>query len=107
MSDAIIVMVTCPTDEEADRIAARLIEGKLAACVNIAGRLRSLFHWKGAVARETEFLLIIKTHKNRFDALERVVKEMHSYETPEVISTPITMGSGGYLAWIGESTGCG
>ena len=104
MTEAIFVLVTCATAEEADRIAARLVEERLAACINIAGRLRSLFHWKGAVQRATEFLLTIKTHKDCFDRLERVVRQLHSYENPEVIGVPIMLGSRAYLDWIREST---
>jgi periplasmic divalent cation tolerance protein len=104
MNDAIIVMVTCSNSEEADRIAEALLEEHLVACVNIAGRIRSLFHWQGAIARESESLLLMKTQQPRFEALSRRVKELHSYEVPEIIAMPIQVGNPDYLAWIREST---
>ncbi len=105
MSEAIIVMVTCGNSAEADAIAERLLEEKLVACVNIAGRIRSLYHWKGAIARESESLLLMKTRKECFDDLARVVKEIHSYDVPEVIAMPIMVGNPDYLDWIEASTG--
>jgi periplasmic divalent cation tolerance protein len=104
MGEPIFVMVTCATADEAEAIANRLVEERLAACVNIFGRLRSLFHWKGALARETEFLLTVKTCREQFDALNRMVKELHSYEVPEVIGVPIMLGNEDYLDWIRRST---
>jgi len=104
MKDAVVILVTCSTAEEADRIAGRLVEERLAACVNIAGRVRSLFHWKGTLERETEFLLVIKTRRERFDAISARVRELHSYETPEIIGVPILLGCEDYLDWIFDST---
>jgi periplasmic divalent cation tolerance protein len=97
-------MVTCGNSAEAEAIANCLLEEKLVACVNIAGRIRSLYHWQGAIARESESLLLMKTRAERFDALSRRVKELHSYEVPEVIAMPIMVGNPDYLAWINEST---
>lgn len=105
MSEAILVMVTCGNSAEAEAIATSLLEEKLVACVNIAGRIRSLFHWQGAIARESESLLLMKTRRECFDDLSRRVKELHSYEVPEVIAMPIMVGNPDYLAWINESTG--
>jgi len=104
MSDAIIVMVTCGSSGEAETIARQLLEEKLVACVNIAGRIRSLFHWKGAIARESESLLLMKTVLSRFDDLARRVKELHPYEVPEIIAMPIMVGNPDYLNWIEQAT---
>jgi periplasmic divalent cation tolerance protein len=104
MDDAIIVMVTCSNAVEAETIANALLEEHLVACVNIAGRIRSLFHWQGAISRESESLLLMKTTEARFEALARRVKELHSYEVPEIIAMPIRVGNPDYLAWIREST---
>ena len=104
MDDAIIVMVTCSNAQEAETIANALLEEHLVACVNIAGRIRSLFHWQGAIARESESLLLMKTTEGRFEALARRVKELHSYEVPEIIAMPIQVGNPDYLNWIREST---
>ena len=107
MSEAIVVMVTCGSSAEAEKIANCLLEERLVACVNIAGRIRSLFHWKGAVARESESLLLMKTRAECFEKLSRRVKEEHSYEVPEIIAMPIMVGNPDYLDWIRESTAGG
>jgi periplasmic divalent cation tolerance protein len=107
MSEAIVVMVTCGNSAEAEKIAEALLEDKLVACVNIAGRIRSLFHWQGAIARESESLLLMKTRPECFDRLSRRVRELHSYDVPEVIAMPIMVGNPDYLAWIRESTDAG
>ncbi len=104
MSEAILVMVTCGSSQEAEKIAQLLLEERLVACVNIAGRIRSLFHWEGAIARESESLLLMKTRAECFDELSRRVKEVHSYEVPEIIAMPIMVGNPDYLDWIREST---
>jgi periplasmic divalent cation tolerance protein len=104
MSEAIVVMVTCGNSAEAEAIAEALLEEKLVACVNIAGRIRSLFHWQGAIARESESLLLMKTRPECFDQLSHRVRELHSYDVPEVIAMPIMVGNPDYLAWIREST---
>jgi len=104
VSEAILVMVTCASGPEAEQIANQLLEERLVACVNIAGRIRSLFHWQGAVARESESLLLMKTTRERFDELSRRIKELHSYEVPEIIAMPVIVGNPDYLDWIEEST---
>lgn len=104
MNDAIIVMVTCGNSAEAETIAKQLLEERLVACVNIAGRIRSLYHWAGAVARESESLLLMKTRRELFEELTRRVKQLHSYEVPEVIAMPIMVGNPDYLDWIQQAT---
>ncbi len=104
MAEAILVMVTCGSRAEAERISSQLIEERLVACVNIAGRIRSLFRWKGAAARESESLLLMKTRRELFERLCERVEELHSYETPEVVAFPIVAGSPAYLEWVREST---
>ena len=104
MSEAIIVMVTCGNAAEADDIAWQLLKEHLAACVNIAGRIRSLSHAEGALARESESLLLIKTHPDCFEALSQRIKQLHSYEVPEIIAMPIMVGNPDYLEWIRAST---
>jgi len=104
VTEPIIVMITCGNRQEAQSIAERLLEERLVACVNIAGRIRSLFHWQGAVARESEWLLLMKTRRGCFEELSRLVKQMHSYQVPEIIGMPIMVGNPDYLDWIGEAT---
>jgi periplasmic divalent cation tolerance protein len=103
MSDPIVVLVTCGSEEEALRIANALVKAHLAACVNLVAPIRSIYRWEGKIWDEKEWLLIIKTQKDRFEELEKKVKSLHSYSVPEIISLPITEGSSGYLDWIREN----
>ena len=104
MPDPIVVFVTCGSEEEALKIANALVEAHLAACVNLIAPIRSIYRWEGKIWDEKEWLLIIKTQKQRFEALEKKVKSLHSYSVPEIISLPITEGSSAYLNWIKENT---
>jgi periplasmic divalent cation tolerance protein len=88
---------------EARKIAKALIKNKLAACVNIIGKVESLFWWKGKVDKANEYLLIIKSNKAMMPKVVKLVKSMHSYQVPEIISLPITSGLKKYLSWIDES----
>jgi periplasmic divalent cation tolerance protein len=107
MSESIVVLVTCGSEEEALKIANALVESRLAACVNLVAPIRSIYRWEGKIWDEKEWLLIIKTQKHRFEELERKVKSLHSYSVPEIISLPITEGSLAYLNWIRENTQSG
>jgi len=104
MSDPIVVLVTCGSEEEALKIANALVEEHLAACVNLVAPIRSIYRWEGKIWDEKEWLLIIKTEKQRFEELEKKVKSLHSYSVPEIISLPVTEGSSAYLNWIRENT---
>ena len=104
MSDPIVVLVTCGSEEEALKIANALVEDRLAACVNLVAPIRSVYRWEGKICDEKEWLLIIKTQKHRFEELEKKVKSLHSYSVPEIISLSITEGSSAYLSWIRENT---
>jgi len=99
-----IVLVTAPSEAEAAAIAQALIQDKLAACVSLLP-VQSLYTWQGQVQQEREYQLLIKTHWARYPALEAKVRELHSYEVPEIIAMPILQGSAAYLQWIGETTG--
>lgn len=96
---ALLVLVTCPEDQ-ADRIARGLIEGRLAACVNQLPGVRSSYLWKDEIQTDSESLLMIKTRKETFDALCAKVLALHPYELPEIIGVPIEQGHGPYLDWI-------
>ena len=102
--EPIIVLVTCGSEEEALKIANTLVEEHLAACVNLVSPIRSIYRWEGKIWNEREWLLIIKTQKQRFGELEKKVKSLHSYSVPEIISLPIIEGSTSYLNWIKENT---
>ena len=103
MSERAVVLSTVGSAEEAERIAHALVERGLAACVNVVPGIVSIYRWKGAVEREAELLLLIKTRAERFEALREALVAMHSYEVPEAILLPITAGHGPYLAWLDES----
>ena len=103
-SEFIFVLVTCGSEEEALKIANALVEGHLAACVNLISPVRSIYRWEGKIWDEKEWLLVIKTQKQRFEELEKKVRSLHSYSVPEIISLPITEGSSAYLNWISENT---
>jgi periplasmic divalent cation tolerance protein len=100
MTDALVVLVTAPTAEKAAEIARALVEERLAACGNVVPGLRSIYRWEGKVQDETEALLVLKTARDRFDALRARVLALHPYDVPEVIALPIEAGSAPYLAWI-------
>lgn len=104
MSDELIVLVTTSNAEEAARIADVLVSERLAACVNIVPAIESIYRWEGKVTRDQESLMIIKTTGERYDELERRVKELHSNSTPEVIALKIDRGSEQYLNWLRDLT---
>ena len=100
----IIVFITASKEDEAVTIAKALVEEKLAGCVNIIRNLRSIYRWKGNIEDDKEVLMIAKTKKKLFKALEKKVKELHSYSVPEIIAMPITEGSKDYLKWLNNAT---
>jgi periplasmic divalent cation tolerance protein len=85
---AIMVLMTAGSREEAARLAEMLVGARLAACVQILPEMESVYHWKGEVRRDPEFLLLAKTTEARFTLLEREVRALHSYETPEIVALP-------------------
>ncbi len=99
-----LVLVTTGSQEEGQQIARALVDSGLAACVNIVPGLRSIYRWQGRIWDEGEFLLLIKTRMSLFERVEGKVKEVHSYEVPEIIAIPIVQGSETYLTWLREST---
>ncbi|MGH9861545.1 MAG: divalent-cation tolerance protein CutA [Candidatus Acidiferrales bacterium] len=96
--------MTCNNPGEAAKIARAVVKARLAACANILpGRVRSIYRWKGKVETAGETVMILKTSRRRFDALRRKIERLHSYDTPEIIALPITIGARKYLAWIEDS----
>jgi periplasmic divalent cation tolerance protein len=104
MSEAIVVLVTAGNAAEATRIAESLVGDRLAACVNVVGSVRSIYRWQGEMCSEEEILLVVKTTRDNFAALDERVRELHSYDVPEVIALPIDLGSAPYLDWIHRET---
>jgi periplasmic divalent cation tolerance protein len=100
----VVVIVTCPDIESADRIASSLTSKKLAACVNITQEIKSVYRWKGKIEESTELLLIIKTRKELLDRIIQEVKLNHPYQVPEVIALPIVGGSPEYMKWLIQET---
>ncbi|MCK9572015.1 MAG: divalent-cation tolerance protein CutA [Candidatus Omnitrophica bacterium] len=96
----IIIFVTAANKKEAKIIAESLIREKLAACVNIVAKVDSLFWWKQSIERAAEILLIIKSRRDKFSRIVKLVKKLHSYQVPEIIALPIIAGEKKYLRWI-------
>jgi periplasmic divalent cation tolerance protein len=99
----IAVFITAPNKEEAARLADMLVERKLAACVQVLAPMQSVYRWQGKVERQEEVLLIAKTVNSKFAELEREVRALHSYETPEIVAFPLTRLSEVYLRWLNAS----
>jgi periplasmic divalent cation tolerance protein len=105
MSDYVVVFVTTNSEEQARAIAKQLLEQKLIACANFVP-VRSMFLWEGKIQDEAEVMLILKTTAALFaEKLEPAIKNLHTYEVPEIIALPIGQGSAAYLKWINEVTG--
>jgi periplasmic divalent cation tolerance protein len=104
MSTITLNLCTCPDQAVAERIAASLLEGKLAACVNILPGIVSMYRWQGEIARDAEVLLLIKTSAERRDAMQQALRDMHPYEVPEIISLPVTAGHQPYIDWVRQCT---
>lgn len=100
MTDKIVVLSTCDSEEQAERIARHLVEMKLAACVNISGKIRSIYRWNDAVEDASEVLLVIKTRRDLFPRIRAEIAAIHSYEVPETIALAVVDGADAYLAWI-------
>jgi len=103
-NSARVVLVMSANEDEATKIARTLVEERLAACVNVVGPVRSIYRWRGTVEDAREHMLIIKTRARIYAKLERRVKELHSYEVPEVIAITPAAGSRQYLQWLMECT---
>ena len=104
MTDYILVFITVPSEKEGEKIASALVKERLAACVNLIGGMKSTFRWKSQVSTEMEVLLMAKTKDKLFKKLKKRVLELHSYEVPEIIATPILAGFEKYLSWIKKET---
>ncbi|MBS0381831.1 MAG: divalent-cation tolerance protein CutA [Proteobacteria bacterium] len=101
---ALLCLSTCPDAETATRIARALVEERLAACVNRVPGIASTYRWQGAVLEDAEVLLLIKTTRERFEALRARLIELHPYEVPELIALDIAAGNPAYLQWIAAET---
>lgn len=103
-ADKIVVLITTPSQEEAEKLGNHLVDSKLGACVNIVSGISSIFFWEGKCRKETEALLLVKTKKSLFQPLCEAVLKRHSYSVPEIIALPMVEGSQSYLQWVEENT---
>ena len=102
MADAIQIVTTTPSKELAQQIARALVEQRLAACVQIAGPVESVYSWQDEIETATEWQCWIKTTAARYAEVERTIRELHSYTVPEILALPITAGNSDYLKWLTE-----
>jgi periplasmic divalent cation tolerance protein len=98
--DAIQIITTAPSRKLAMRIAEELVEKRLAACVQLDGPLYSIYRWQGKVERGVEWRLSIKTLASRFDSVATAIREVHTYDVPEILAFPVARGSDSYLNWL-------
>ncbi len=104
MSDVVVVLVTAPSAEVADRIASGVVEARLAACVAVLPGVQSVYRWQGVVERADEIQLVIKTARDRVDALRGLITSLHPYTVPELLVLPVVDGLPAYLAWVVAET---
>ena len=100
MTDKIVVLNTCGSEAEAERLARLLVEQRLAACVNVIPGIRSYYRWKGVMESADECLLVVKSSRELFSALSAVLEREHSYEVPELVALPVVEGATNYLNWL-------
>lgn len=99
-SEFIQVFTTTDKKEEAEKITKVLVEKRLAACVQIIGPIESTYWWNGNIETAKEWLILIKSEKRLYKEIERVIKENHSYQVPEILAVPVTAGNPDYLRWL-------
>jgi periplasmic divalent cation tolerance protein len=104
-SPFVIVLTTFPADGDAEMVARKLVEERLAACVNILPVMESVYRWEGSIDQSREHQLVMKTAHDRVDELKRRLEELHPFDVPEFLVLPVIGGTDRYLAWIRESVG--
>lgn len=102
--EPLLVVTNCPDEASANAIALAVVEGRLAACVNILPPVRSIYRWQGALESASEIPLLIKTTAAGYPALEKAIAGLHPYEVPEIIALPIAQGLPAYLNWLAAET---
>lgn len=100
---AIVVVTTVGTEEQAYLIAREIVARRQAACVNVVPGIRSIYRWKGKICKDGELLLIVKTLEEEFEGVADTIRELHSYELPEILSFGVSRGERGFLDWIADS----
>ncbi|MBP1609198.1 MAG: CutA1 divalent ion tolerance protein [Acidobacteria bacterium] len=99
----ILILSTAGTHEQAEQISVALVENREAACVNIIPRIQSIYRWEGKVCNDPEFLLIIKSRAEKFEAIRARIKSLNSYAVPEIIGVPVSAGDPAYLSWLSSN----
>jgi periplasmic divalent cation tolerance protein len=105
MAEYLQVLTAAGSEEEAEGISSALVERRLAACVQVLGPVSSRYRWRGEIEQAREWLCLAKTEAARYPELEAAIRELHSYEEPEIVATAIVAGSAGYLDWVSHSVG--
>jgi periplasmic divalent cation tolerance protein len=100
----LVILVTVVNQQDAIRIGEAMVNARLAACANIVSRIQSIYRWKGKVVKAKEALLILKSTKSRYRALEKAIKAIHTYEIPEIIALPVKDGHDRYIGWVRSET---
>lgn len=104
MHAMIVIFCTCPDDRTARQLAAGLVENHLAACVNVLPGIRSIYRWQDTVQDDGESLLVIKTGREGYPALEKWLTGAHPYDLPEIVALPVEAGLPAYLDWVVQET---
>jgi len=102
MKDYIQVFTTTESKEEAEKISREVVGKRLAACAQIVGPIKSIYRWKEKIEEEEEWLCIMKSLNDLYEQLERAIKEIHSYEVPEILALPVVAGNQAYLEWLNK-----
>jgi periplasmic divalent cation tolerance protein len=105
MTEYVQITTTTGKRQDAEQIASELVSRRLAGCAQITGPITSTFRWQGRVETAEEWMCMVKTTRAQLDAIQKLLDEIHPYEVPEVIATPIVDGSAAYLKWLGEQVG--
>ena len=105
MKDYLQVFTTTESKEEAEKIAREVVGKRLAACTQIVGPIKSIYRWKEKIEEEEEWLCIMKSLNDLYEQLEKAIKEIHSYEVPEILALPVVAGNQAYLEWLNKEVG--
>jgi periplasmic divalent cation tolerance protein len=100
MTDKIVVLTTCDSEKRAENLARHLVDQRLAACVNILPKARSIYRWEGKIEDSAEWLLVIKSRRDLFATLRADIQKLHTYDMPEIVALQVVDGSENYLGWL-------
>ena len=104
MQDVLLVLTNVPDEVTAHTIARKVVEGRLAACVNVLPAVRSIYRWEGKVEEAAEVTMLVKSTRDRYAELEAAIREVHPYDVPEIIALPVAAGLPAYLDWVDLET---